>query len=270
MGNRLASRVWHIAYYVLRITYYALPVVTLAACGQEAGAWPRIQESGVLRVGLDPSYPPFEVADDAGLRGLDVDLMNAVAADLGLETEFVYFGFDGLYDALTTAQVDVLASALVVAPGRMEDFAYTEPYFNAGQILIVPQTNTEMAEMADMNGRSLAVELGAQGHVEATTWQRRLDNLTIVPHNTADDALAAVSNGDADAALVDAISGRLYLANAPTLTQAPEPVTVEPFALVVRIEDEQLLRQLNESLTRLRQSGQLAQIIQRWLDTPPG
>ena len=251
------------------LSLYLILLLVLVACQSDNTTWERIQEAGVLRVGLDPTYPPFEVADEAGLRGLDVDLAQAIAADLGLEAEFVYFGYDGLYDALATEQVEVLISALVVAPERTRDFAYSEPYFNAGEILIVPAQATEVREMADLDGRSLAVELGAQGHVEATHWQGRLPDLAIAPYNTADEALAAVARGEASAALVDAISGRLYLASQPSdqpsLERIATPVTVEPFALALRIEDELLLEKVNESLDRLRAAGQLDEITDDWL-----
>jgi ABC-type amino acid transport substrate-binding protein len=241
-------------------------VTSLAGCQRDNVTWERIQETGVLRVGLDPTYPPFALADGVPLQGLDVDLAEAIAIDLGLRVEFVYFGYDGLYDALATQQVDVLISALVIAVERTRDFAYSEPYFNAGEILIVPAAHS-LSAMADLADHRLAVEIGAQGHVAATIWQRRLTNLTILPYNTADEALTAVVDNQADAALVDAVSGRLFLQQQPQhqLTYLPEPITVEPYALVVRREDERLLDELNNSLERLSQSGQLEQIITKWL-----
>ena len=247
-----------------RYVFLLLSLLLITACRPVDDSWERVQAAGVLKVGLDPTYPPFEVADAAGVSGLDVDLARALAADLGVEAEFVYFGFDGLYDALATEQVDVLLSALVVAPERDRDFAFSEPYFNAGQVLIVPVDEKDIAEMADLDGRTLAVELGALGHVEATAWAKRIPDLTIRPYTTSDEALTAVTTGEADAALIDAISGRLYLKEQPQLQIAQE-VTVEPFALVVRIEDEQLLNQLNTSLENLRQSGELDAIIGKWL-----
>lgn len=237
-----------------------------SACQSNNDTWERIEKEGVLRVGLDPTYPPFEVVDDGGLRGLDVDLAQAVAADLGLGVEFIYFGYDGLYDALATEQVDVLISALVVVPERTRDFAYSEPYFNAGEILIVPRSETEIGGMADLNGRTLAVELGALGHVEANTWANRLADLTILPMDSAAEAVTAVSQGQADAVLVDAVSGRLALQEQPTLKLLPDPVTVEPFAFVIRIDDEFLLQKLNESLNHLNETGQLQTITGSWLD----
>ena len=233
----------------------------------QEGAWPRIAESGVLRVGVDPTYPPFAVAEGEEVRGLDADLARAVAADLGLEAQFTYFGFDGLYDALATKQVDVLISAMVVAPHRMKDFAFSDPYFNAGQLLLTPAGETEIAEMADLRGRTVAVELGSQGHMETNQWQRRVPELTVATYGTPDKALEAVAAGRADAAVVDGISARLYLADQGGVQVAGEPVTVEPYAMVVRIDDELLLERLNESLDRLEESGRLDELIRRWLGT---
>ncbi len=243
----------------------AILLLFVAACQTDDDSWKRVQDRGVLKVGLDPTYPPFAAADESGVYGLDVDLAQALAADLGLEAEFVLFGYDGLYDALGTKQVDVLISALVIIPEKTRDFAYSEPYFNAGEILIVPANNSDIEAMADLNGRTLAVELGALGHVEATTWAKKLPDLTVQPYPTAVEALTAVTNGEADAALVDAISGRLFVTNAPELKRVAEPVTVEPFALVVRIEDQRLLEELNDTLARLQASGQFQEIISQWL-----
>jgi len=237
-----------------------LPLLFLTAgCSEPQGAtWQRIEESGVLRVGVDPTYPPFAVAEGETVRGLDPDLARAIAADLGLEAQFTYFGFDGLYDALSTEQVDVLISAMVVAPHRMKDFAYSDPYFNAGQLLLTPDGETEIQELRDLGGRTVAVELGGQGHMVANQWHR---------YDTPDAALDAVAAGRADAAIVDGISARLYLAANDGVQVTGEPVTVEPYALVVRIEDEVFLERLNESLDRLQESGRLDEMISGWLGT---
>ncbi len=243
-----------------------LLLILPAACQSEEGAWPRIEREGVLRVGLDPTFPPFEVTREQGVEGVDVDLAHALADEMGLEVAFVYFGYDGLYDALDTEQVDVLISALVIVPGRTRDFAYSEPYFNAGEILVVP-SGSPVVEMADLNGRRLAVELGAQGHVEATQWAKRLPGLTVIPFTGADEALTTVAEGEADAALVDGVSGRLYLKERPDsgLAHTEEPVTVEPYAMVVRIEDEVLLGRLDDALRSLKSSGELDKLIAGWL-----
>jgi polar amino acid transport system substrate-binding protein len=237
----------------------------LIGCADQDGTWQKVQDSGVLKVGLDPTFPPFEVLNGEDLAGIDVDLANALGDDLGIDVEFVYFGYDGLYDALLTEQVDVLISALVIMTERTRDFDYSEPYFNAGEILIVREDETDIVEMADLNGRSLSVEIGSQGHVLATEWERKLPDLTILPFNTPDEAITAVLDQTTDAVLIDHISGRLFLKENSGIKRIHEPVTVDPYAIVVREEDEQLLEQINSSLERTQSSGKLAEIEEKWL-----
>ncbi len=246
-------------------------LLLLAGCRATKDTWPQIEAAGVLRVGIDPTFPPFAAADGPEVWGLDVDLARALAAEMGLEPQFTYFGYDGLYDALSTGQVDVLVSALVVAPERTRDVAYTDSYFDAGQTLFVP-SGSAVAVMTDLDGRVLAVELGALGHVEALTWQERLPALTVLPLGSADEALdaastGAASTGVADAALVDSVSGRLYLRDHPdsSLVRLDPPVASEPYAIAVRIEDRTLHRRLNDALASLERSGQLAAMTSRWL-----
>lgn len=236
-------------------------------CRPVDDAWRRVEETAVLRIGVDPTYPPFAVADSNDVWGLDVDLAYALGAELGVTVSFAYFGFDGLYDALLTGQVDALLSALVVDSGRTRDFAYSDPYFNAGEVLVIRAAETEIVEWQDVNGRVLAVELGSLGHMEANRWDRRLSNLTVRPYDTAAAALQAVVQGDAAAALVDYASARLFghEHSDAQLQRLPDPVTVRPYALVVRKADGRLLRHLNNALDRVQRSGQLDAILAKWL-----
>ena len=245
------------------LALFIVGVLLLMGCRARDASLQRVEDAGLLRVGLDPTFPPFESAADGDLSGFDVELARLLAERLGVEAQFVFFGFDGLYDALATGQVDALLSALVVQPERTRLFAFSEPYFNAGEVLVVNETST-VGEMEQLGSGRVAVELGAQGHVVALEWQKRLPDLQIDPHNSAEEALQAVSRGVADAALVDSISAALFVKEAPGLRVADDAVTVEPFAIVVRIEDESLLDALNAALEELGQGGQLDSLRARW------
>ena len=245
--------------------------VVAAACAPSTGdSWEQIHESGILRIGVDPTYPPFALDNEGRLTGIDIDLGRALAAELGLEPQFTYFGYDGLYDALTTGQVDVLISALVIAPERTKEVAYTVPYFDAGLFLVVPAGANPATGMNDLSGGSLAVELGTLGHVKALEWQRRLADLTIQTYGSVDEALGSIAAGENDAALVDYISARLYIRDNPIegtdLAYSSISIVPEPYALAVRIEDRTLLAHLNDGLGRLESSGQLKELIENNLE----
>jgi ABC-type amino acid transport substrate-binding protein len=168
-----------VGHFLFVICHFLL-VICLPACTRPDDTWDRLRETGVLRVGMDASFPPFEtIAPDGTLVGFDVDLARELARRLGpalseaegsvaegIEVQFVAnLPYDGLYDALAVGRVDVVISALVVNPARMADFAYSIPYFDAGQVLVVRAVGTRIeepgpepvAEMTDLGGRTLAV-----------------------------------------------------------------------------------------------------------------
>lgn len=262
MSNRPASQ-------PLLPAILLLALLLLSSCSP-ADRLGRILETGMLRVGMDASYPPFEYLDgDGHLVGLDVDLGRELAGRLGVEARFVAnLSYDGLYDALTADQVDVVISALYVDPTRMADFAYSRSYFNAGQVLVVRVDTADIAEMADLAGRTLVVEWGSEGDVAARTWARRLVGLTVLPCQTSEEALARVASGKADAALVDHLSALAGIGQGLPLRIVGDPVTDVLYAVAVRRQDGALLRAINNALTAMEEDGTLPRLRRQWLGGP--
>lgn len=240
----------------------------LAACSApDDPTWDRLQEAGTLRVGMDASFPPFEsIASDGSLAGLDVDLAREVSRRLGLDPQFVAnLPYDGLYDALTAERVDIVVSSLVVDPSRTGDHAYSDVYFDAGHVLVARGDHEMVPQMEDLSGYSLAVVLGTEGDREARKWARRLANLDVVQHETADDALRAVESGNADVALVDHVSALQAVGSGRDLMVIGEPVTEALYACAVRRESIRLLKAVNTALRAMEADGTTEALISRWL-----
>ena len=234
----------------------------LLATGDD-GTLAEIQRRGSLRVGLDASFPPFETIDEnSRIVGLDVDVARAIAADLGVELELVNIGFDGLYDALLARRTDIIISGLPYDPRWTEDVAYTTNYFNAGQVLVTRAGEATIKEAANLAGQTVAVEWGSQADMEARRLERGSTDLTILRQATAAEALQALSSGAADAAIVDAVSGVQAL---PQGLRIVTYLTDEWYAAAVHIESRALLEAVNQSLSRLEESGEMARIQAYWL-----
>jgi ABC-type amino acid transport substrate-binding protein len=237
--------------------------------------WERIQREGVIRVGLDPTYPPFETDDGNGnLAGLDVDLARALAGQLGLRVQFVPVYFDGLYDALHTGRVDVLISALPFDARQTKDVLYSPPYFNAGQMIVVRAGDNTVKGAADpslrsgqaLAGKRVAVEWGSSGDVEARRLRKqRQIELIIQPYETAGAALDALQSGAADVALADAITALTAAGKEgrPLQVIGP-PLTDEPYIMATRRDSPALWDTLNKTLAALQQDGTMGQLIARW------
>jgi polar amino acid transport system substrate-binding protein len=259
--------------YVLRLRWIIVSVSLVVLLGlvtwwtivatRDDGTLAEIQRRGTLRVGLDASFPPFETIDEnSRIVGLDVDIARTIARDLGVELELVNIGFDGLYDALLARRADIIISGLPYDPRWTQDVAYTANYFNAGQILVTRTAEATVDEVDDLEGRTVAVEWGSQADMEARRLERSMTGLTILRRSTAEEALQSLLAGQADAAVVDAVSG---VRAVPKGVSVVTYLTDEWYAAAVHIESTALLEAVNQSLTRLNESGEMARIQALWL-----
>lgn len=235
------------------------------ARGEADETWQRCQRERVLRVGLDASYPPFEVEEDGALRGYDIDLAREIARRLGLEASFVSASFDGLYDALAAGRFDVLISALPYDGSQTPRVFFTGGYFNAGQVLVVRREDAGIQSHRDLGGRRIAVEMGSMAHQEARRLRdRERVPLTIEATRSGDEALDLVQAGGADAAMADMVTARQAVAERPDLELRGDPLTDESFVIAVRRDSPELYAAVKGVLDELRAEGWLESLADRW------
>jgi ABC-type amino acid transport substrate-binding protein len=258
-----------------RVTLVTLIAVALLVAGwalTRPGAWfgppdltwHRIQVNKDLYVGIDPSYPPFAEWTPEQIVGLEADLAREIARRLGVQPQILIMGYDGLYDALYTGQVDMVISGLHVDPGRTDWVYYSRPYYDAGQIL-VSRADAPVQTIHQLDGKTVAVELASAGDLAAQQWQRRLHALHVARFMLPDDAMQAVEAGDADAALVDTVSARLYLKQHDGLAMAARTTVPDGYVIAMRKQNYRLTSAVNRMLADMTADGTLDAIIARWL-----
>jgi polar amino acid transport system substrate-binding protein len=229
------------------------------------GTLERVQATGELRVGLDASFPPFESLDPAGnVIGADADLARTIASALGAEPVFVNVGFDGLYDALLIGRVDVVISGLPYDPRRTQDVIYSQPYFNAGQVLVARANNLSLSGSESLAGRRVAVEWGSMADMQARRLRQANTGMETLPQRTAQEALNALVGGQADAAIADAVSVYQFMGDQGQEVRVVETLTDEPYVIATRPRSRQLARAIDDVLSELRQSGALDALLDKW------
>ena len=162
--------------------------------------------------------------------------------------------------------MDTAISALPYQPQLTQDVAFSQPYFEAGLVLVAPAGDEAVQTVDDLAGRRLAVEWGSEGDVQARALRRRYPDLQILPNETAQDALQAVADGSADAALVDRISA-LQAASARRcpIRIAPQAVVSDPYVVVLPRKAPMLQQQVGEALRALEADGTLDALTKKWL-----
>ncbi|MEM7032727.1 MAG: transporter substrate-binding domain-containing protein [Chloroflexota bacterium] len=245
----------------MKRTYWLILIAVLGLYGIGYTAWlniqgqnglTEIQQRGVLRVGLDASFPPFEMLNESGqVIGLDAEIAQHIAQDLGVEVTFLNIGFDGLYDAVKIGQVDLIISGLPVDNRLTEDIAYSVNYFNAGQVLVT--TLPQIQSLEDLNEHSIAVEWGSMADMEGRRLKEQYGKIVL---NQQPDPQTAIQH---DLAIVDSVTA-LSHSDKRIVTY----LTNDWYAAAVSPENRALLSEVNRTLNRLLETGEMDQLQAKW------
>lgn len=238
-----------------------------APFGPQDATWRRVQINGDLYVGMDPSYPPFAEWTPEQIVGIEADLAREIGRRLGVETHILIMGFDSLYDALYTGTVDMVIAGLQPNKTLTGWVAYSQPYFDAGQVLVSP-VSAPLDDMRELDGKTLAVEMASSGDQAAQRWVRRLHSLSVQRFLLPQKAMRAVQEGRAAAALVDTVSAYQYLAQHPDLRMADRTTVPASYAIAMRKANFRLIAEVERVLKSLKADGTLDAIVARWLTGP--
>lgn len=236
---------------------------------REDDTWLAMHERGVVRVGLDPSFPPFDALDESGAPvGYDVDLAAALAQRWGLRVELVALGFDSLIDAVMAAKVDAVISAMPFDERLTEDVRFSPPYFESGIRLAVRQ-GSPIGGVEQLTGRRVAVEWGSAGDMIGRLLQRQQQiDLTLVPFDTPQAAIDAASDDTSiDALLVDQVSLRLAQGQGADLIAVGPVLESNPYVIVSPGRAFQLAEEIRAALDSFQSDGALIALENKWFGT---
>lgn len=161
---------------------------------------------GKITYGVAATYPPFEYMENEQYVGFDIEFMELIAQELGLEVEIVAMNFDGLIPALQGKRIDLINSAMFITDARAEQVDFVK-YMGIGRSIVVPAGNEQgINSMESLSGKTVAVTRGAIEEVYVTEFNEELksqgvEQITILALPTANDAVLATENGRADAFL---------------------------------------------------------------------
>lgn len=232
--------------------------------------WRTIQSSGVWRVGMDPSFPPFERLDDQGkIVGFDVALADALAAGIGVNVELIPIGFDSLLDALQAGKIDSVISALPFDERMTRDVAYSTPYFEAGIFLAMRSEPTRQG-LESLANQTVGVEWGSMGDMVGRRLQKTTPSLHLQPFDTPTATIEAlVTTQTVDAILIDNVTLRIaQVQGAPLVTVGPV-LESNPFVIAMPVAAYELQAAIEAILTKMRTNGQLVALEESWFASTP-
>ncbi|TDX52449.1 basic amino acid ABC transporter substrate-binding protein [Orenia marismortui] len=240
-----------------------LMMLLIVGCSNstQLGTLEKIKEEGKLVVGTEASYRPFEYhnAKDE-IVGFDIDIAKALSKELGVELEIKDIAFDGLIPSLKTKKFDLVIAAMTITESRKKSVDFSTPYFNAGQVIAVLDSEDQIQNVEDLVGKTVGVQLGTTGDLKVS----EIDGLEIKRYEKIPQAFIDLKNGRIDAIVNDLPVTATFVKKVEGVKIVGTPFTEENYGMAIRKDDNELEKRLNEALSNIKEKGIYDKIYAKW------
>ncbi|MBP2076407.1 transporter substrate-binding domain-containing protein [Oceanobacillus polygoni] len=247
----------------------------LAACGtsndspedNNASDSDSAGDGEVYSVGIDVTYPPFEYQEGGDYKGIDIDLIHAIAEDQGFEIELEAMDFGGIIPAMQAGQLDIAIAGMSITDERKEIVDFSEPYFEAGITLVVNENNDTITRVEDLEGQTVAVKNGTSGAkwAEDNKGDYGFDTIQV---SDSTSMFQEVTNGTADALIEDyPVIAYAIATDDLNLKIVGDRLNGDFYGIaVLKGENGELLQKINDGLANLRENGEYDEIINTYIE----
>ena len=242
----------------------------LAGCSRQepaaVAAAPAAAAVTKIVVGLDDNFPPMGFRDDKNaLVGFDIDMAREAARRVGLEVDFKPIDWSAKEAELSGKRVDALWNGLTITEERKQNIAFTAPYMENHQIIVVP-ANSAIKAKADLAGKVVGAQEGSSA-VDAVKKEdavfKSLKELKTFGDNVT--ALMDLTTGRLEAVVVDEVVGRYYVAKKPgDYAVLDDNFGTEEYGVGLRKDDTDLHGKLEKALADMKADGAAAKIAEQW------
>ena len=253
-----------------------MAVMSLAGCTQLASNptvdnWDKYQQQKSITVGFDNTFVPMGFEEKNGnYAGFDIELAKYVSKKLGIMVHFQPIDWDMKETELQNGTIDAIWNGYSATDERREKVAFTIPYMQNTQILVVKKTSG-IHSVEDMTGKVLGAQNGSSGMLDFEEHPEVLKNRVkggdADQYQSVNEAIIDLKNDRIDALLIDRVYADYYLTTegiADEYDTIPSGFESESFAVGVRPADKKLLEALNQAFKELYQEGIFQQISQKW------
>lgn len=242
----------------------ALLTVGLAGCAD--GGDGELQESYV--VVTDTSFVPFEFEQDGEYVGFDIDVINAIADEVGFEVDLQTTNFDGMIPGLQTGTFDIAIAGMTITEERAQSVDFTNPYYKSGLRIGVSADNEDITGIEDLEGLTIATRLGS---TSAAYIEENIEGATPNMYEQLDQAYLSVQGGGSDAVLYDAPNVEYYILTTgeDTLKVVGDLIEAQDYGIAISQGNDELVTAMNEALATIIDDGTYAEIAAEWFGSEP-
>lgn len=219
-----------------------------------------------IKIATESSYKPFSYTDaDGKLIGYEVELVDALCAQMQAECEMISQDWDGLIPGLNAQKFDAIIAGMSITPERQEVVEFTDPYFYTGIILIGKKGDD--ISVASLDAQPIASQ---RATVASQYLQDKHPNADIKLYDTQDNAYLDLTSGRVRAMMSDKVTGIDWLkteAGQDYEVKGDEISTDEDAMGIAFRKGDPLVAKFNTALAELKASGTYDQITGSYFGT---
>lgn len=228
-----------------------------------------IRASGVLRVGVNPNFPPMSAYGTTNqLEGFDVDVATAIARALGVKVQLVPTATAQRIPFLTAGRIDISLGALTITPERAQVIDFTVPLHT--ETMSVLLTDKIGAKSWRELNRSDVTLVNMRGNTSVALLKEKLPNAKVLLVDGNADTVRALAQGRADAMVENIDFFWRYTKAHPNVRwrRLPEPILTKTCGIGVRKGNGTLLVAVDDALRKLHTDGTIDRLWQKWYGVP--
>lgn len=233
--------------------------LTMAACGSKGKSLEDIQKAGKLVVATSPDFPPFEYLEGDKVVGIEVDILQMIADELGVQLVIEQMDFDSVLPGVQSGKYDVGMSGITINDKRKKNADFTQPYFLASQAIVV-MADSSISGKADLTGKKISVQTGTTADEYC-----RGEGYDVYAYQANNDACSALTSGKVDAWVVDNEVALDLSAKTNGATKVlNEAMTTEPYGFAFAKGSTTLVAKIDELLDQWLADGTIKAIFDKY------
>ena len=218
-------------------------------------------EPGVLTMGTNATFPPYEYKDGDDVVGIDAEIAQALADKLGLKVKIVDMDFDSLIASVQSGKIDMSLAGMTVTEARKQNVDFTDSYATGVQVIIVKE-DSDIASADDLEGKLIGVQQGTTGHLYCAD---DFGEENVIPYANGATAVQALLQGKVDCVVIDQEPAKAFVEANAGLKILETAYTTEDYAAAVSKDNPALTAALNSALQELKDDGTIQGILDKYI-----
>ena len=221
----------------------------------------KLATDGVLTMGTNATFPPYEYYEGDKIVGIDAEISQAIAEKLGLTLEIVDMDFNSLVSAVQSGKIDISAAGMTVTEDRLQNVDFTDSYSTGVQVVIVPE-DSEIASVDDLAGKLIGVQDATTGHIYCSD---DFGEENVIAYNSGAMAVQALKDGKVDCVVIDQEPAKNFVAVNEGLKILDTEYVTEDYAIAVAKENTALKDAINAAMAELKEDGTIQGILDKYI-----